>query len=104
MSKAGRRSMRTVSTPRWAKAVAAVSPPTPPPTTRTRRIWLIECDIPQRQRSNPKEPRLDGVVLPQLLRPRRINHPAFADHVQEVDQLERERSVLLDEEDGQTLL
>src|SRR5258707_9037008 len=45
MSNAGRRSIRTTSTPRWAKAVAAVSPPTPPPTTRTRRTLLIACRL-----------------------------------------------------------
>src|ERR1700730_8756048 len=33
--------MSTTSTPRRAKAVAAVKPPTPPPTTSTRRISLI---------------------------------------------------------------
>src|ERR1044071_4911140 len=38
MSKAGLRSIRTASTPCRANVAAAVSPPTPPPTTRTRRM------------------------------------------------------------------
>src|SRR5262245_28138096 len=38
ISKAGRRSISTTSTPRRAKLAAAVNPPTPPPTTSTRRM------------------------------------------------------------------
>jgi len=37
------------------------------------------------------------VVFPQLARPSGIDHPALRDDVHEVDQLERQRGVLLDQ-------
>src|SRR3954453_2598166 len=46
-SKAGRFSINVISAPRRPKAAAAVRPPTPPPTIKTRRISFMRktCDL-----------------------------------------------------------
>ena len=46
---------------------------------------------------------LDLVVGPQFFGARGINHLALAHDVDVVDQLERQRGVLLDQQDGQAL-
>ena len=51
-----------------------------------------------------EEPRFDVVVFPQRVRQPGIDHPALGDHVHEIDQLERQRGVLLDQQNGQPLL
>src|SRR5262245_13993662 len=53
-----------------------------------------------RGRSDAKIGGLDPVVGPQLVRAGRVDHPALAQHMHIVDQLEGERGVLLHEQDG----
>ena len=52
----------------------------------------------------PSSVELDLIVSPQLLRAGGIDHLALAHHVHVVDELEGERGVLLDEQDGEALL
>ena len=55
-------------------------------------------------RSNAKIGGLDLVVGPQLVRAGGVDHLALAHHVHVVDELERQRGVLLHEQDGKALL
>src|SRR6187402_248351 len=57
----------------------------------------------QTPKSNTKIAMLDRVVGPQLLRGRGIDHLALAHDVDVVDELERQRGVLLDQQDREAL-
>src|SRR5579863_5563913 len=55
-------------------------------------------------RSNPEIARLDLVVRPQIAGQCRVDHAALADDVDKIDELERKRGVLFDQQNGKPLL
>src|SRR6516162_6408415 len=81
--------------------------------SRRRLISCKDCDVscgisgPRRLPMTPSDsqiPRFDFVVGPQLFRTRGIDHLALAHHVHVIDQLQRERGVLFDQQNASLAL
>src|SRR5262245_19245527 len=67
----------------------------------------VFCGISSRFADTPSDSQVLGfdlVIGPQLVRTRGIDHPAFTHHVHVIDQLERERGVLFDQQNRMAFL